>query len=424
MKVSANNATPDFPGVDEWTRYSAISGSRRRRPGTWPGDNQIGTPGITPQNASVGETLTATAGLPANASNDGWFNPVATVAHVAVGALQRRGHGRARASRSPARRRRATRSSPATASTRSASASPARTPRARRTLLSAITNKVISEPAEIGDPLPPDVPGGPVKSQAPALAGDAYVGETLVGTVGGWKDPTTDFERRWVRCDAGGGSCTYIQKVASVDPEDGSTYVPRVGDIGYTLRLRVTADVNGDLTPDGLDNFLPHSVEVDTPQSAIVRYRPVPGAPPPPAPPPGPVPPPPPAADRTKPAISALTISKKRFVAGKGTTFRLRLSEPGSLRIRITRATVGRKVGKLCKPKTRKNAKRRRCTFQKLVTTLRRSGLPAGNASVKFSGKVGGRKLAVGDYTATFVVTDRAGNVSKASSLVFRIVRR
>lgn len=71
-----------------------------------------------------------------------------------------------------------------------------------------------------------------------------------------------------------------------------------------------------------------------------------------------------------------------------------------------------------------KNAKRRTCTFQKLVTTLRRTGLAAGNASVKFSGKVGGSKLSPGTYTATFVATDRAGNVSKASSLVFEIVRR
>ena len=29
------------------------------------------------------------------------------------------------------------------------------------------------------------------------------MGETLAGTVGGWKDATTDFKRRWVRCDAG-----------------------------------------------------------------------------------------------------------------------------------------------------------------------------------------------------------------------------
>ena len=90
-----------------------------------------------------------------------------------------------------------------------------------------------------------------------------------------------------MRCDADGGACTYIQQVASTDPETGSTYVVRAGDLGYTLRLRVTADVNNDLTPDGIDNHLPHAVEVDTPPSAVVTARPVPGGPPPPPPPGG-----------------------------------------------------------------------------------------------------------------------------------------
>ena len=54
-----------------------------------------------------------------------------------------------------------------------------------------------------------------------------------------------------MRCDADGGACTYIQKVASTDPETGPTYVVRADDVGYTLRLRVEADVNNDLTPDG-----------------------------------------------------------------------------------------------------------------------------------------------------------------------------
>ena len=89
------------------------------------------------------------------------------------------------------------------------------------------------------------------------MRGDAYVGEILAGDVGGWKDPTTDFLRRWVRCDADGTACTYIQEVATTEPEDGPTYEVRADDVGYTLRLRVTADVNNDLTPDGIDNHLP-----------------------------------------------------------------------------------------------------------------------------------------------------------------------
>ncbi len=85
---------------------------------------------------------------------------------------------------------------------------------------------------------------------------------------------------------------------------------------------------------------------------------------------------------------------------------------------------TGRKVGKSCKPKTKKNRKRKKCTYQKTDTTIRRSGVAAGDLAIAFNGKVGKRKLARGTYRATFVVTDASGNVSTAKTLVFKIVRR
>ncbi len=63
------------------------------------------------------------------------------------------------------------------------------------------------------------------------------------------------------------------------------------------------------------------------------------------------------------------------------------------------------------------------CTFQKKVATIVRPDQAAGNL-IPFKGKVGGRKLRPGRYTATFIVTDAAGNVSNAVSLVFKIVRK
>src|SRR4029077_6936522 len=101
-------------------------------------------------------------------------------------------------------------------------------------ITSGASYDVISTPATIADPfIDPDT--GLPHSQAPSLIGDAYVGETIAGSVGGWKDPTTDFLRRWVRCDADGTACTYIQKSGSTDPETGSTYTVRPEDLGYTL---------------------------------------------------------------------------------------------------------------------------------------------------------------------------------------------
>jgi hypothetical protein len=282
-------------------------------------------------------------------------------------------------------------------------------------LISPASYDVTSLPAAVADPIPnPD--GGDPLSQAPSLSGNAWVGETLAGDVGGWKDPTTDFVRRWVRCDAAGGACTYIQKAASTDLEDGPTYVVRSDDLGSTIRMRVTADVNNDLTPDGLDNHLPHSVEADTPASAVVVAPPGSGGGGGPPPPGG-------GADTTPPAIGALSLSKKSFVAGKGTRFRFQLSESAAVRIVISKKTTGRRVGKACKPKTRKNRRHRKCSYQRTLLTIRRAAVPAGAVSIPFKGKVGKRKLKPGRYLATIVVTDAAGNVGRAK-VTFTIRRR
>lgn len=175
-----------------------------------------------------------------------------------------------------------------------------------------------------------------------------------------------------------GNACTPIQQVSSTAPETGLTYVVRAGDVGSTLRLRVTADVNGDLTADGLDNHLPKAVEVDTAPSAVVTARPVPAGPVPPTPGPGPGAPilPGPGTgprDTTAPRLSAIKITKKSFAAGgKGTAFRVTISERAALRVTIGKATKGRRVGKVCKPQTKANRRRKPCAYAKTVAALRR----------------------------------------------------
>jgi hypothetical protein len=442
LKVSATNATPDFPGIDEWTRYSAPTVPTAAKAGTLPGDTQPSPPGLSPSGLlHVGDTVTATNGTLPGANSDGWFNPKATTrgfqwyrCDATVQTCQPIPGASAQAYKLATADGQHTIQVRITGTNASGSA----------TLSSGLTLPVISAPATLGNPLPPDVAGGPVKSQDPTIAGDAYVGETLAGTVGGWKDPTTDYLRRWMRCDVNGAACTYIQKAGTVDPEIGSTYVVRAGDLGYTLLLRVTADVNGDLTADGLDNHLPNAVEVDTAPSAVVTTKPVPAAvpvtplPPPVVVPPAPVPVPAPHAaggaagpatptgahDTVAPGVSRVKLAKRRFVAGKGAPLKLRLSEAGSVRIVISRGMRGRRAGAACKPKTRRNQRRKACTFSKQVATITRRAQPAGDISIPFSGKIGKKKLSPGTYTARVVVTDAAGNRSKATSLVFRIRAR
>lgn len=417
IRVTASNPAPSFGNE---VRYSAITSATAAAPNTLPGFNQLSAPSISvlapgeTTSPQVGDTMYAEYGITPNSFSDGWFNPKAT--SYAYRWLRCDGSG-SDCNEIPG------------ATSRSYTLQPAdgtRDLRVRVTgtngsgsavALSGSSYDVTSTPASIADPFP-DPDGGPAKSQAPSLAGTAYVGETLAGSVGGWNDPTTDFLRRWVRCDASGGSCSTIQKVASTDPEDGATYVVRDTDVGSTLRMRVTADVNFDLTPDGIDNHLPHAVEVDTPASPVVSFRPVPGGGG------GPGGGGTGAADVTAPAISGLRLTKKAFAVGKSTTFKLRLSEGGSVRVVISRSARGRKVGNACRPQTRKNRKRRACSYQKSLGTITRSGSSAGDLSIVFNGKLGKRRLGPGSYRATFVVTDAAGNRSTAATLVFRVVRR
>ena len=92
-------------------------------------------------------------------------------------------------------------------------------------------------------------------------------------------------------------------------------------------------------------------------------------------------------------------MTKKRFRPRRAATrFRFSLSEAADVRIVVKRR--GRRVG-----------------------TLRRSDLPAGANSIAFSGRFRGRALRPGRHVAVITATDAAGNVSRARSIRFTILR-
>ena len=411
VRIVAEN---DFPSVSTiYQRFSSISGVATANPANLPGENQVHPPGISPSGTiNVGDTLTGTQGTTPSDFTDGWFNPKATSrawqwyrcdGDDNTGDTCEPISGATNQSYTLTTADGTHRMQVRITGTNSAGS---------RTLESSTTFPVVSEPAAIADPiLNPDT--GLLETQEPRVIGNAWVGETLVGSVGSWKDPTTGFWRRWLRCDADGSACTNILEVASADPESGPTYVVREGDLGYTIRMRVFADVNGDADNEQ-NNFLPPLTEIDTAPTAVVTHKPPPGG----------------GgggagggADTTAPTIGAATLTKTSFVAGKGTVFRFSTSEAGSARIVIAKKTQGRRVGGKCKPKTRKNRRKKKCSFFKTVTTLRRANLAAGQVSIPFSGKVGKRKLRPGSYRATIFVTDAAGNTA-TKVLTFKIKRR
>jgi hypothetical protein len=103
---------------------------------------------------------------------------------------------------------------------------------------------------------------------------------------------------------------------------------------------------------------------------------------------------------------------------------RYTLSEPATVSFAISRATKGRRVGGKCRRATRKNRRKRACTrYVKAGRTITRRS-PAGGSTLKFTGRIGTKKLKPGRYRMAIAAADAAGNRSKATRLKFRIVRR
>jgi PKD repeat protein len=124
-------------------------------------------------------------------------------------------------------------------------------------------------------------------------------------------------------------------------------------------------------------------------------------------------------------ALGARAARRRRSrAAPHGSRLRFTLSEPAGVRILIERARLGRKVGKWCKPPTGRLRKRRPCTRLGRAGAIARRERPAGENTIRFSGRLGGRALAAGRYRATITAADAAENRSAPRRTSFRIVRR
>lgn len=132
-----------------------------------------------------------------------------------------------------------------------------------------------------------------------------------------------------------------------------------------------------------------------------------------------------PPKDITKPKLSRLKLSAKRFRIGTklataaavrtGTTIRYTLSEAAAVTLSFERVAAGRKVGKRCVRPKRNNRRRKRCTRYlavKPVVSFANQG--AGPRRIHFEGRLSRRKtLKPGVYRLTLRARDAAGNTSK-----------
>ncbi len=91
---------------------------------------------------------------------------------------------------------------------------------------------------------------------------------------------------------------------------------------------------------------------------------------------------------------------------------------------RVERAAKGRRVGRRCRPQTRRNRSRRPCRrYVTLRGSFRRAG-KAGANRFRFTGRLRRRKLRPGSYRLRARAVDTAGNRSRIARKRFRIVRR
>jgi hypothetical protein len=76
----------------------------------------------------------------------------------------------------------------------------------------------------------------PVNTGEPKISGTAAAGQTLTASNGTWTSSSTiSFSHQWRRCDAQGNGCS------NIGGADTSSYLLRNGDVGDTVRVRVTA---------------------------------------------------------------------------------------------------------------------------------------------------------------------------------------
>jgi hypothetical protein len=76
----------------------------------------------------------------------------------------------------------------------------------------------------------------PVGIAAPALSGQASVGGQLAADAGQWDGAPTDYDHRWLQCDADGNGCTPIAGAT------GAAYVLADADTYHRMRVEVTAE--------------------------------------------------------------------------------------------------------------------------------------------------------------------------------------
>jgi len=110
----------------------------------------------------------------------------------------------------------------------------------------------------------------PRNTARPTVSGTPQVGETMTADAGTWTGGVSSFDYQWQRCEPSGTNCI------NIDGANGKTYGVRSIDVGFTLRVNVTAtNLAGTQseTSDRSDQVKAISTPAPTP-STPVAHRP------------------------------------------------------------------------------------------------------------------------------------------------------
>jgi hypothetical protein len=119
-------------------------------------------------------------------------------------------------------------------------------------------------------------------------------------------------------------------------------------------------------------------------------------------------------------AVKPGKVLAARAAARQGATISYVLSQPARVAFRVDRALAGRRSRGKCRKPTRRNRRGRRCVrYRRLAAGFEQNGV-LGTNSLRFSGRLGGKRLKAGRYRLVAVASGFAGD-SRRATRTFRV---
>ena len=134
---------------------------------------------------------------------------------------------------------------------------------------------------------------------------------------------------------------------------------------------------------------------------------------------------------KSQPPKLSLSVSPRKFHAASsggplvskgGAKVGVSLSEAATVAFTVQRSRPGRKAKGACAPVSKDNAQKKHCSLWRTLPQGFSKALPTGASSLRFSGRLGGRKLTPGKYRLLAVATGTTGKASAPASSGFTIL--